>query len=38
MDSFVKKTLTAAIISLLLAAAFWIGIAYVAWHFISKFW
>ncbi|MEE9386367.1 MAG: hypothetical protein V3V08_23380 [Nannocystaceae bacterium] len=23
---------------ILLAAAFWGGVAYVAWHFISKWW
>ena len=28
----------AAVVVLLGWAAFWLGVAYVAWHFISKVW
>lgn len=27
-----------AVLTVLLAVGFWGGIAYVAWHFVAKFW
>ncbi len=38
MNNNASEVLVAAVIMFLLAAGFWGTIAYVAWHFIAKFW
>jgi hypothetical protein len=38
MKNNVKAITTIGIVVVLIWAAFWVGVIYVAWHFIAKFW